>query len=316
MAAVPPTAAQPPQNPNAPELAGEGYGFGRYQLHEELGRGASGTVFRSMHPDLNKPIAIKVLSDDLLTNDRAVKRFQREGKLMTAMNHENVVKVYDYGELDGRHFLVMDLVDGHSLDWHLKAGKMKVDRALRIIEAVCQGGQHAHDKGIVHRDLKPDNILITKDDEPLITDFGLAKEEEDGMGLTQEGTTIGTPYFMSPEQIQGHSDVDNRADIYSVGVIAYRILAGRLPFRARSAYELYNKVLKDEPKTPSQHNSQLNADFDTVLLKAMHKDRDQRYQKLSKLAQDLRCLRRKKKPINAGRKVRKKMRSWWNFKKS
>jgi hypothetical protein len=303
-----------PQDLEATEITevaspAQGYAFGEYTIYEELGRGASGGVFKSNHPDLKIPIAIKILNDDLIQDKRAVRRFIREGKIMKEFSHKNIVKVYDYGEVNNRYYLVMDYIAGHSLDWHLQAGRLKTERALRILEMVCYGANHAHQKGIVHRDLKPDNIMLTEDDDPLLTDFGLAKGEE--LGLTKSGTAVGTPYFMSPEQIQGQKDVDNRADVYSMGVIAYRLLTGKLPFRAKSAYELYNKVLKSDPKAPTRMNKRLSGDFDVVILKAIKKDRNDRYQDMEEFGQDLGCLRTNKKPIHAGRKVSRRMRSWW-----
>ncbi|MDF1665670.1 MAG: protein kinase, partial [Planctomycetota bacterium] len=301
-----------PADLEATEITGtspQGYPFGKYTLFEELGRGASGCVYKSTHPEYKVTVAIKILSDDLVRDKRAVKRFVREGEIMTGLNHENIVRVYDYGEVDKRYYLVMDYVAGHSLDWHLQAGRLKTDRALRILECICHAGDHAHSKGVVHRDLKPENILLTEEDKPLLTDFGLAKGEE--LGLTQSGTAVGTPYFMSPEQIQGQKDVDSRADVYSMGVIAYRLLTGKLPFRAKSAYELYNKVLNSEPKPPTRLNKRLNGDFDVVVMKAIKKDRKDRYQSLADFADDLSDLRLGKKPSHGGRKVSRRMRSWW-----
>lgn len=316
MQALPASAMNPqgmiPADLEATEITAsspQGYPFGKYTLFEELGRGASGCVYKSTHPDLNVTVAIKILSDDLVRDKRAVKRFVREGEIMTGLNHENIVRVYDYGEVDKRYYLVMDYVAGHSLDWHLQAGRLKTDRALRILECICNAGDHAHSKGVVHRDLKPENILLTEEDKPLLTDFGLAKGEE--LGLTQSGTAVGTPYFMSPEQIQGQRDVDSRADVYSMGVIAYRLLTGKLPFRAKSAYELYNKVLNSEPKAPTRLNKRLNGDFDVVVMKAIKKDRKDRYQSLADFGEDLSDLRQGRKPGHAGRKVSRRMRSWW-----
>ena len=293
----------------APKHPTEGYAFGRYQLHEELGRGASGAVFRSIHPDLNVPVAVKILNDDLKDNDRSLMRFKREGEIMTGFDHDAIVKVYEAGTVDDRHFLVMEFVEGHSLDWLLdKKRALSLERTLEIAEAVCEGGHHAHEQGIVHRDLKPDNIMLVNDEIPKLTDFGLAKTLD--MKLTADGAAIGTPYYMSPEQLQGVDDVDRRADVYALGVVMYRMLTGRLPYKAGSSYELYDKVLKGDAKVPSALNRKLDEQLDAVVMKAMHKDRDKRYASLKQMAQDISRLRKGQKPLYAGRSRGKSFRFW------
>lgn len=302
---APPGSVPPPRRAEPasfyPGLIQAGQTFGRYKLLEELGRGASGAVFKSTHPDQLKPVAIKILNEELNHNDRAIKRFLREGKLMVELGHDHIVKVYDYGDFQGRYFLVMDFVDGHSLYWHLKRAPITMAKALGFLEALCYGLDAAHQLGVVHRDLKPENILITEDGRPMITDFGLARRD-DGLDLTQSGAAVGTPYYMSPEQIQARKDLDGRADLYSIGVLGYRMLTGRLPYQARTKYELFRTVLAGNPRPLSKIKPKLASDVDAVILKAMATERDDRYDDTLAFAEDLKRLMRGEKPRASSRR--------------
>lgn len=224
--------------------------FGRYRVLEELGRGAMGVVYRARHVELKKAVALKVLLAGVGARASHVTRFRREAAAVARLSHPNIVRVFDFGSEDNMHFLSMELVEGgHSLHLALKKeGELDLTQRIEIIEKVAMAMQHAHDEGIVHRDLKPANILISPEGEPLVADFGLAKDFEEEDELTQPEARVGTPLFLAPELIhKGAQAVDQRADIWSLGVMIFLSVTGHYPYRAKTVMELYVQVLQDVP---------------------------------------------------------------------
>jgi serine/threonine protein kinase len=231
---------------------------GQFEIIQKIGTGGMGSVYKASQPAMNRMVAIKILHPKLAGRKDLTSRFRREARAMSQLTHPNTTKVFMYGELpeDGSLYIVMEFLDGRNLNQTVrKGGPMPVERAVPILISVCGALHEAHGMGIVHRDLKPENIFLCKQggmsDYAKVLDFGLAKVTERQMRpgsiiLTQEGMVFGTPEFMSPEQAQGKT-LDPRSDIYSLAVILYEVLTGKLPFRAKTPMEYIQKHVLEEP---------------------------------------------------------------------
>ena len=261
--------------------------FGGYEIIEEIARGGMGIVYKARQLQLNRVVALKVLLAGGAASEKEISRFEREAEAAGSLQHPNIVTIYEKGKHDGHHYFTMDFIEGKTLQELIKKRKRR-KMLIRALEKVCRALDHAHSKNIIHRDIKPSNIIMAPNCEPKITDFGLAKQLDAELVLTESGTTLGTPFYMAPEQTLGQKDIDGRADIYSVGVILYEILTNRLPFNAGTLVELYHKVVQDDPIPPSKINRKVDTAIELVCLKAMEKDPQRRYQKASELADDLR----------------------------
>ena len=226
--------------------------FDRYQLAEELGRGAMGIVYRARHLELGKDVALKILVPNEEDWEQQVARFRREAAAVQKLRHPGIVAVQDFGSDGELYYLTMDLVEGgESLHRTLKrkADPPSLERRLEILEQVARAVGHAHERGVVHRDLKPANVLLDPNGRPLVADFGLAKDEDaEGAELTRTQDRLGTPLFMAPEQIKlGAAGVDGRADVWALGVMLFVCVTGRYPFRSRTVLDLYTRILHEEP---------------------------------------------------------------------
>jgi hypothetical protein len=264
------------------DLSGQ---FGRYVLLEKLGEGGMGVVYKAQDP-LGRTVALKVMQPELRANPDFVQRFTREARLAASLDHPNVVTVYDVGEHGGCHYFSMQFVEGTSLDRVMAAGRMPLDRAAEIVEQAAAALEAAHAKGIVHRDIKPQNILIDRENRVRITDFGIARAVE-GSIYTTAGRLIGTPEYMSPEQASGHP-VDGRSDIYSLGVLLYQMATGTVPFSTPSPIGTAMQHVKDPPLPPRRLRPDLPQAVERVIMRALEKDPQRRYQTPSALAGDLR----------------------------
>ncbi|MCX7624725.1 MAG: tetratricopeptide repeat protein [Candidatus Sumerlaeaceae bacterium] len=253
----------------------------RYELVEELGRGAMGIVYRARDNELDEFVALKILPENLSQNPEAVQRFRAEARAARRLAHPNIVRIHDIGEEKGRKYISMEFVKGTDLKRVLRQkGKLSIAEATSIVLSICEALEYAHKHGIVHRDIKPPNIMITDDGTPKLSDFGIAKALE-FTGETRTGAVIGTPLYMSPEQVQGQP-VDHRADIYSLGVMFYELLAGKPPFREGDiAYQHCRVAARPIPGIPEELNQ--------IILKCLEKDRDQRWASAGELAQALRA---------------------------
>ncbi len=261
--------------------------IGHCEVEERLGQGGMGTVFRGRHESLGYAVAVKILSDELVREPGYVKRFHKEARCAASVRHPNVVRVYDAGEEEGRHFITMELVDGVALIDQLEAeGPLPVARARELLRQAAGGLAEAHRAGLIHRDIKPDNLLLTRSGELKVADFGLAK----GMGvetkLTQAGLVMGTPAFMSPEQCEGH-DLTPASDIYSLGATFFRAVTGRLPFDARDVGALLLQHIQAPVPYASEVNPEVPADFSDLLCKMMSKSRKRRFADAGELAEFL-----------------------------
>ncbi len=245
--------------------------FPQLEILECLGRGGMGVVYKARQPRLNRLVALKILARDKEQDARFTERFTREAQALARLNHPNIVTVHDFGEAGGHCYLVMEFVDGLNLRQLLQTGKMKPEQALTIVPKICEALQYAHEQGIVHRDIKPENILLDKSGRVKIADFGIAKILGDEAGqqtLTGAKDAVGTPHYMAPEQIEKPQTVDHRADIYSLGVVFYEMLTGELPLG------------KFQP--PSK-KVQVDVRLDEVVLHALEKDPERRYQHASEV---------------------------------
>jgi serine/threonine-protein kinase len=274
---------------------------GQFRVLEKIGTGGMGSVYKAEQPAMNRMVAIKILHPKLAGRKDLTSRFRREARAMSQLTHPNTVKVFMYGELedDGSLYIVMEMLEGRNLNQTVrKEGPMTVERAIPILIQVCGALQEAHDLGIVHRDLKPENIFLSKQggisDYPKVLDFGLAKVTERQMQpgsviLTQEGMVFGTPEFMSPEQAQGKT-LDARSDIYSLAVILYEVLTGKLPFTARTPMEYIQKHVTDPiiPLSERVPDRKFAKGLDEVLAKALQKQPDNRFQTAGEFGEALR----------------------------
>ncbi|MCO5171419.1 MAG: protein kinase [Planctomycetes bacterium] len=263
--------------------------FGRYLLLEEVARGGMGVVYRARHADFERVFALKVMLEGALADETARRRFLREAEAAAALQHPSIVRVHDFGEVDGRAYIAMDFTEGCPLGDLLAASGAALEELLRVFLHVVRAVHYAHSRGIVHRDLKPDNILVDLQGCPRILDFGVAKRLGDGAGDTMAGELVGTPAYMSPEQAEArHDDIDTRSDVYSLGVTLFELVTGgRLPFEGHTVTDTLTRILLDEAPAPSAVRPGVPWELDAIVLKALEKPRERRYQSAAELAHDL-----------------------------
>jgi serine/threonine protein kinase len=263
-----------------------------YQLLEKLGQGAMGTVFKARQLSMNRLVAVKVLHSRLAANPEFLQRLTREAHLAARLSHNNMIQAIDVGSAGPLHYFVMELVEGQTLRQILESGKIYEEReAVEIVLQIAQALQHAHRRGLIHRDVKPANIVLTGDGIAKLADLGMARETADAvLARREKGLTIGTPYYIAPEQIRGREDIDGRADLYSLGATLYHLVTGHPPFH----YEEVDRVLMahvEEELTPPDHlNQSLSAGLGEVVEFLMAKDRRRRYRNADDLIIDLECL--------------------------
>jgi len=262
------------------------YAIAHFKLTHEIGRGAFGSVWRADDTKLDRTVAVKVPRPGHFTRDTA-ELFLREARSAAQLSHPSIVTIYEIGRHDDRIYIVSDFIDGKSLDQLLKQRRMSVRESVELCVIVAGALEHAHVNGVIHRDLKPANILLNHNEQPFLTDFGLAKREAGEITMTMEGKVLGTPAYMPPEQARGESHhVDRRADIYSLGVILYELLSGELPFRGTTQM-LLHQVMNEEATSPRKLNHSIPRDLETITLKCLEKDPAGRYQTAEELAADL-----------------------------
>jgi eukaryotic-like serine/threonine-protein kinase len=268
--------------------------LGDYQILRRLGVGGMGQVYLARQLSLKREVALKLLRNDLNKNPMALLRFQAEAEAVAKLNHPNIVHIHQMGEAEGLRFMALEYVEGRNLRDHLaRKGPPDLPITLAIIRQVVLALQQAHEQGIVHRDIKPENILITRKVEVKVTDFGLSRYfagETPPLNLTQSGVTLGTPLYMSPEQVQGHA-VDHRSDIYSLGVTCYHLLAGEPPFRGATAFDVALKHVQDQPQPLGELCPDLPDDLCGMIHKMMAKNPDDRYASGREILRDLAKIR-------------------------
>ena len=263
----------------------------RYRVTEVIGRGGMGVVYKVEHQRMGKVAAMKVLHHELATDPEVVRRFQREAEAVSRLAHPNTVQVFDFGNSAGALYLVMEYIRGLDLGTLIdRDGPMSFERAAPLLAQVCAALGEAHDLGVIHRDLKPENILVTRthggQDFVKVLDFGLAKlsEREEAADVTGRGSIVGTPYYMSPEQIRGEDAVGPAADIYSFGALMYRILTGHHAFTAKSPVGVLTKHLTEPPQAPSTHvPDRIDGAIDDIVLRCLAKKPEDRYESVHQL---------------------------------
>ncbi|MBK7317916.1 bifunctional serine/threonine-protein kinase/formylglycine-generating enzyme family protein [Candidatus Villigracilis affinis] len=268
-----------------------GQSLGRYQILEQLGEGGMATVYKAYDTRLDRYVAIKVIRNDLFGPtllERMLKRFEREAKALAKLSHPNIVKVLDYGEHNGAPYLVLEYLPGGTLKGQVMGKPIPWQEAVRLLLPIAGALDYAHEQKIIHRDVKPANILLTEKGQPMLSDFGIAKilEMKEEFTLTGSGTGIGTPEYMAPEQGMGR-EVDARTDIYSLGIVLYELVTGRKPYTADTPMAVVLKHMTDPLPRPRQYIADLPDIVERVLLKALAKDPQDRYSKISEFADAL-----------------------------
>jgi len=269
--------------------------FGDYELLQEIGRGGMGVVYRARQKSLNRIVAVKMLLRPDLTHPRNLARFRSEAEWLAGLDHPNIIGVFEVGETNGQPFFSMPLVDGTTLSDQISNGPFENQQAVRLLIPVCRAIAHAHREGILHRDLKPSNILLDLERRPYVSDFGLAKRlpneatpDPDHTLLTESGAIIGTPGYMAPEQAVGdRGEISQATDVYALGAILYAILCGRAPFTAPTPVDALLMILEQDPPPPRILNPKIDFELELIILKAMQKPADLRYESADKLADDL-----------------------------
>lgn len=281
------SSGRPTPRPTTPPAPTYVFG-GKYELLEELGSGGMGVVFHGRDMRLKRDVAIKLVDLGPRPSASMIERFEREARTTARLRHPAIVPVHDFGEFNGRHFLVMDFVHGKSLGERIGKGDLPLRDAVEVVRAVAEGIAYAHAQGILHRDLKPDNVLVDPSGKGYVTDFGLAKEIGSRSGLTKTGMAIGTAVYMSPEAAAGETkNFGPWTDVYGLGAILYEVLAGRPPFAGDSTVQIIASVMLEDPVPPSQVRAGVPRDLEVVCLKAMEKEPARRYPSAKEFADEL-----------------------------
>jgi tRNA A-37 threonylcarbamoyl transferase component Bud32 len=273
--------------------------LGDYEIVSQLGEGGMGVVYKARDLRLERPVAIKVIREHVLSDGSRLRRFEQEAQAAAALNHPNILAVYQFGAYQGAPYLVSELLEGETLREELKRGPLSQTRTTELAEQIAEGLSAAHQRGVVHRDLKPENLFVSKEQRVKILDFGLAKLLEKGPEgpeaaaefQTNPGMVAGTVGYASPEQLRGEK-LDARTDVFSLGVVMYEMATGQRPFAAESSGATFEATLNRQPALPGSVNAAVSHEFERILLKALEKDREIRYQGAAEIRADLKRLKR------------------------
>jgi serine/threonine-protein kinase len=276
-----------------------------YALLQKLGQGATGTVYKARQLSMNRLVAVKILAPRLASNPEYLDRLRREAHLAARLAHNNIVQAIDVGSAGKLHYFVMEYVEGRTIRQELEAGKIYEEReAVEVTVQIAQALQHAQRRGLIHRDVKPANIIITPDGIAKLADLGMARETADAtLARRERGLSIGTPYYMAPEQIFGEEDVDVRVDLYSLGGTLYHMVTGRVPFPGKDIDAVFEGHLSKELTPPDHINTALSGGLGEVVELLMARNREYRYQKPDDLILDLECLLNGEPPRLARRQI-------------
>ena len=282
----------------------EGKKIGNYQALALLGKGGMGEVYLANDLKLGRKVALKFLSQQFIQDPVRVKMFEREARAASALNHPNIITIFDIGQFEGGHYIVSEFIEGQTVRQRLKASAMPLGEAMGVAVQTASALAAAHEAGIVHRDIKPENVMVRRDGYVKVLDFGLAKLTETpatnrsdleetatkGTVYTLPGVVMGTAAYMSPEQARGEI-VDSRSDLFSLGVLIYEMVAGKTPFTGATAIEVLAATLEREPPPLTQSNRQIPAELERIVAKALRKDRRKRYQTIRDMLTDLESLK-------------------------
>ncbi|OQY35997.1 MAG: hypothetical protein B6243_04080, partial [Anaerolineaceae bacterium 4572_5.2] len=260
---------------------------GSYRIIEKIGHGGMATVYKAYHAPLDRDVAIKVLHPAFKNDPQFFSRFQREARIVAKLEHSNIVPVYDFSEHEGEPYLVMRYVQGDTLKPHLQNGPLLPAEALRLMRPVCNALAYAHDQGVLHRDIKPSNIMLTPDGGVYLTDFGLARMVQAGESTLSQDMMVGTPQYISPEQAQGERNLDGRTDIYSLGVVLFEMLTGSVPFSGDTPFAVVHDHIYKPLPLPSVVNPDISPQVEKVILRALVKDKNDRFETVQALWQAL-----------------------------
>lgn len=255
----------------------EGQTLGAYSIVQQLGAGGMATVYKAYHARLDRHVAIKVMHESFRQDPTFIARFEREARVVAKLEHPNIVPIYDFSDEQGQVYIVMKFIEGRTLKNRLSAGALALDEIDRIMTPVAAALTYAHTQGVLHRDIKPANIMIDNNGTPYLTDFGLARIAQSGESTLSTDMMLGTPHYISPEQAQGVRDLDGRTDVYSLGVILYELLVGRVPFIADTPYAIVHDHIYKPLPNPREINPEITPAIEKVLLKALAKERNDRY---------------------------------------
>jgi serine/threonine protein kinase len=260
--------------------------LGHYEIVDEVGRGGMGHVYRALHPALGRTVAIKTLLPHLAADPESVTRFLREARATAKLDHPGIVTIYDVGEEQGTYYFAMEFLEGRALDEILRdQGPLDVESALSLVRQVADALAHAHAKGILHRDVKPSNIMVDSNGRAVLTDFGIALAASDTR-MTRAGSSVGSPEYMSPEQVRG-GELDQRADLYSLGVLFYQLLVGEAPYTGDSAVTVAYKHVNAPVQSPRQRGAVVSEHIDSVVRRLMSKRPEDRHPSATDLLFDL-----------------------------
>ncbi|MGA9190175.1 MAG: tetratricopeptide repeat protein [Anaerolineales bacterium] len=255
----------------------KGENVGPYRIVEQLGQGGMASVFKAYHPALDRYVAIKVLHPAFMEDPSFLARFQREARVVAKLDHPNIVPIYDFAEHEGQPYLVMKYIQGETLKARLARSPLGPDDGLKVIEAIGHGLSYAHEQGILHRDIKPSNVLLGADGHIYLADFGLARIAQAGESTLSNDMLLGTPQYISPEQARGERELDEGTDIYSFGVLIYEMVVGRVPFNADTPFSIVHDHIYTPLPMPRSVNPKVPEAIERVLLKALAKDRADRF---------------------------------------
>jgi TolB-like protein/Flp pilus assembly protein TadD/predicted Ser/Thr protein kinase len=284
----------------APKELAPGSTFaGRYHIYEELGKGGMGKVYKALDKEIEEKVALKLLNPDIVADSKTIERFRNELKTARQISHKNVCRMYHFGKDEGVYYITMEYVRGEDLKSMIRMmGRLSPGQAVSIARQVCEGLAEAHRLGVIHRDLKPQNVMIDRDGNVKIMDFGIARSLK-AKGITGAGIMIGTPEYMSPEQVEG-KDADERSDIYALGIVLYEMLTGKVPFEGETPLSVALKQKTEIPENPKAINTQITEDLSRLILLCLEKEKEKRYQRIGELIAEF---DRIEKGIPAGEKV-------------